>query len=180
MSWKERIEAADEVCKKLHQADIQGLWEYHEPNAAATELELKGCEQDLGFILDSDYRGFLGNANGWRRFYRDYDLFNTQELVTGPKLRQARSILETQRTLKSEIGCDHDDLLIIAMDMVAIGLLVIAKPQSCCPGKVFWIDGAMLEEFSDFTACFMRLCEVNREDHDEFIDENGLDLPKFK
>jgi hypothetical protein len=179
MNWQEEMRTAIDLHTKLKTVDINELYEYHAPNPGASLQELARCEQALGYQLDPQYRGFLERANGWEKFYHDFDLMSAGELVAGAKLDHARKLLPTLEPLEEVCECRKDQLMVFGASLTRSDLFLVAKSNARRPGRVFWFAGYLVEEYEDFLAYFHAMMAFNRRRHDKLIDEHGLGLPKL-
>ena len=91
--WVAEIVKGVVIQQRIEELDVDGLWERHLPEVAASEDEIAATEHRLGFVLDPRYREFLRFANGWRCFYQSVDLFGTRTLLGASPMDSAVTML---------------------------------------------------------------------------------------
>jgi hypothetical protein len=160
--WKQRIAVMALVKQKLAEVDTEGLWEYRLPRVAASQERLAQVEAHLGEALDPSYRDFLRHADGWPAFYQTVDLFGSDDLLGGDRLRHAEEMLgylEDEQLAADRAG---QDLLPIAASPVDLDLFVMTRRSSSRPGMVIWLAGSEIDRFPSFDAYFLAMVDYNR------------------
>lgn len=179
--WEQEIAAAVKTQEELKKVDTDQLWEYPPPNAAATEDELAGAEEHLGFPLDPQYRNFLSYANGWRCIIDDVDLFGTDELMGGPRMQQALELIEIIEEFSVESPAEENittsDLLPIGHSKTQRDEFFLLKPDSVAPGMVLWYYLPEIERYPNFDAFFLAMVDYNRLRLEGFQEENNREPP---
>lgn len=163
VDWKKEIAVAWYVQNETAKLDVKKLWQYHMPNVAATEEDLRKTENLLGFSIDPMYRRFLGFANGWRCFYQHVDLFGTNELSGGEVKLRAESMLdyiETESFVAS--GIARSDVMPIAYSAFQADVFVQLKQNRRSSGIVIWFAGHEIERFANFDDFFLATVDYNR------------------
>ena len=161
--WQQEIGIAIQVKQALQEADTRGVWVHHLPEVAASEADLRFCEQQLLHELDLRYRAFLRVANGWKSFYQSVDLFGTGDLIGSGRMQSARRLLTAlDRRVIADTGCGISELLPIAASGHDKDLFVIAQQCSQQAGKVFWFAGEEIDRYPSFDGYFLAMIEYNR------------------
>ena len=171
--WKEQIVTMVYVKQALHEVDESNLWPWHLPNVATTEEQLKVVEEYLGHNLDSRYKLFLKQADGWQGFYQTVDLFGTEQLLGGSKMSYATmllDVLDEESVLKAS-GFAKNDLLPIAVTTSDKDLFVITCPHSVNPGVVIWFAGYEIDRFPSFDEYFLAMIDYNRADYQDLLNQ---------
>ena len=167
--WREEIAIAWHIKNETAKLDTEGLWEYPLPRIAATEQQLAEAEASIGHKLDPRYRQFLSFANGWKSFYQDVRLFDTDELsdsalIEGEDLSLRESVPEGRKMKNA----NANDLLPIAMSTTDRDLFVIGRPGSPVDGQVFWLSGGEIDRFASFDDYFLAMVDYNRLEYQNF------------
>lgn len=162
MDWQSEIFMATMVKQQVADADRTGLWRHPLPEPGATESELDGVEQALGYALEPEFRRFLGHSNGWSSFYRDIHLFGTRQLLGGPGQERVRALLKMPHVDNELSGYDSADLLPIAVSENGHDVFLLASANALLPGVVFWITGQAVDSFDNFSTWFLAMVDYNR------------------
>ncbi|MFA0814644.1 MAG: SMI1/KNR4 family protein [Anaerofustis sp.] len=172
--WKNNIVTMIYVKEELHKYDINGLWQYHFPEVAATEEQIESVERKLGYKLDANYRSFLTRANGWKGFYQTVDLFGTEEIVNSSIMKYANKLLDSlEEDVIRSSGFLKSELMPIATTLNDKDLFVLTIPTSHKPGIVIWFAGEEIDRFSDFNEYFLAMIDYNREEIEDLKKENS-------
>jgi hypothetical protein len=164
LDWKKEIAIAYLVKQEVMKVDVEGLWQHHLPETAATEQEIEDLEKSMGEDLDISYREFLKFANGWQGFFQSIDLFGLSELKGNAMSQRADQLLLALGDTKDLFGTERQDLLPIAASRDSIDLVVIEKKKSTAIGKVHWLAGDLIDSFSSFEEFFLAMVDYNREE----------------
>jgi hypothetical protein len=171
MDWKREILIAHMVRQKNAEADQASLWEYPFPEVAASTEQIDSTEKMLGFSLDLELRQFLLHANGWHSFFQTIDLFSAEDLVQGARFDRANALLQSLESLQELCGFRREELTPIAVAMEDIDVFVISTPNSTNPGKVFWLAGQVIDEFTGFDEWFLAMVDYSRHQYRQLIGE---------
>lgn len=133
--------------------DVLGALPWHLPNVAASLYDVLSAERVLGTPFPSEYREFLGYADGWRGFEITTDLFGTRDFLTGratklltrPELDNFISTLGIDREYIIPIGCSEFDLDVF---------LAIGDRSPVLPGGVIWFANEEVDRFNSFSEFF--------------------------
>jgi hypothetical protein len=128
----------------------------------------------LGFPLHPQHRQFLLHANGWHAFVHDIDVFGVEDFLGGPRAGAAVELIESLEDLASLCGFGQDDLLPIAVNMTSIDVIVLTRPHTETPGKVFWLAGGVVDQFPDFQEWFLAMVDYNRHEYARAVDIESL------
>lgn len=169
---KRNIAALLNVRNKLMEADKQGMWEYHFPEAAATQEEVKELQEKLKLTLSEEYKTFLLCANGWKCFFQMVDLFGTNELISD-KMEAARELLAIEMEYDPELQELKNDLLPIAMSEDDRDLFVMVLADGEGFGEVRWLAGGEIERFRSFTEFFETMIKYNKGEAERMLANNS-------
>lgn len=169
MDWKREIAIAHLVKNKIAEADVGGLWENTLPNVAATPDQVQALERQLGYAIHPQHREFLLHADGWRAFMHNIDVFGTDDFVGGPRAAAAIELIESLEDLEPLCGFGERDLLPIAVNMTGIDVMLMTRPHTATPGKVFWLAGGVVDTFPDFQEWFLAMVDYNRNEYQRLV-----------
>ncbi len=163
IDWKKEISVLVYVKQVLADLDKNHLWQYHLPEVAATDDEIRNVEEHLGFQLDSRYAEFLRHANGWRSFYQSVDLFCTSDLLGSGTMRHAKLMCDSidENAIKAS-GLNKEDLLPIGATSLDLDIFFITKPSSEHSGEIIWFAGQEIDRFSNFDEFYLAMVDYNR------------------
>ena len=150
------------VKEELHQVDKMNLWDWHLPEIAAAETQIKDLESYLGFSLDPQYKSFLTCANGWKSLYHDVDLFGTECLMNGDKFAKANDLMRIVIESCDDENFAIQEILPIAVSNQDIDVFIINNANSSSPGIVTWFAGYKIDTFLNFEEFFMSMIEYNK------------------
>ena len=173
MDWKRELVIAHLVKQKIAEVDVEGLWENTLPEVASTEEQLLALESELQHSLDPEHRQFLLHADGWQAFMQRVDILGATDLVGGNRRDRAEELLGSLEDLKSLCGFSRSELLPIAVSSEDIDVMVLARPSSAQPGKVFWLAGAVVEHFEGFNEWFLAMVDYNRYEYQRLLKRVG-------
>lgn len=156
------------VRNKLMEADKQGLWEYHFPEAAATHEGVMEIQRKLNLTLSEEYKNFLLCANGWKCFFQMVDLFGTNELISD-KMEYAREMLSIEMEYDSELQELKNCLLPIAMSEDDRDLFVMVLAEGERFGEVIWLAGGEIERFKSFMEFFESMIKYNEREVERML-----------
>ncbi len=149
----------------LSEADHQNLWPYYLPEVASTKENIVNAEVALGCKIDELFANFLLFANGWKGFYQYVDLFGTQDLMGGPLMEYALSLLNTiEDSYFVQKGIVRQDLMPIAATLIDKDLFLLGKINSPLSGQIIWHAGEEIEIFENFNEFFMAMVDYNIEE----------------
>jgi hypothetical protein len=174
VDWKREIAIAHLVKQKVAEADIAGIWKHPFPEVAATEWSVSKAESELGFELNEEIRDFLLHADGWNSFFHSVDVFGVKDFLAGFRYDRAMELLKSLEDVQDVCGLEISELLPFAVSAEDIDVFVMSKPNTASPGKVFWLAGGLVEEFSDFNEWFLTMVDHNREQYQELMKKNDL------
>jgi len=169
LDWKRELVIAHLVKSKVHEVDIDGLWENTLPEVGATDEQLASLEQMLGYRLDPQHRQFLLHANGWRSFMQHVDVFGIDDFKAGPRASRAIALIESLQPLDSLCGYSDRDLIPIAVSSDDIDVFAMARPHTSTPGKVFWFAGGLIDTFPCFDEWFLSMVDYNRKEYQRLV-----------
>ncbi|PQO36130.1 SMI1/KNR4 family protein [Bremerella cremea] len=163
VDWRKEISIAFLVKQRVAELDTEGLWSFHFPEVAATELEIKVAEESLGERIAAGYRAFLSFANGWQGILHATDIFGTIDLTCGEKLRKANELLESLEDLRPLCGLSLNEVMPIGVSQDDIDVIAIGRQNSSKPGEVFWLAGQLIDSYPDFDEFFLAMVDYNRD-----------------
>lgn len=164
-AWRDRIAVMCIVREEIQRSDTAGLWQYHYPEAPATEAQVEAAEARLGYKLDPSYRDFLRCANGWKCVMQSVSLFGTADLMGSELMRYAMNLLDVMDDtfpLVESSGFTKAELLPIAATPEDQDLHVITKPGMDQAGMVIWFVGQEIERYPNFEEYFLAMVDYNR------------------
>lgn len=172
IDWKKEIAILVYVKQTLADFDKSHLWQYHLPEIAASDEEIKNAEKFLGFQLDDRYVEFLRHANGWKSFYQSVDLFGTRDLVDAEKMRHVQSMIDSiEKNAIESSGLEKDELFAIGATPVDMDIFLMAKPPSINAGKVYWFAGQEIDNFPSFDEFYLAMVDYNRAEIEDMKNE---------
>jgi hypothetical protein len=65
------------------------------------------------------------------------------------------------------------DLLPIAVSSNDIDVMVMTRPHTTAPGKVFWLAGGLVDTFAGFDDWFLAMVDYNREEYQRLVKKHG-------
>ncbi len=173
MEWKREILVAHMVKQKVSEVDVAALWDYPYPEVAATESDVGSAEKALGHSLNLRHREFLRHANGWKSFFQSVDVFDTNDLVGGPRYNRALELLQSCEGLHELCGFTIDELLPIAVSADDLDVFAISKETSHSPGVVYWFAGQLIDEFPSFDEWFLSMVDYSRREYARMSEERS-------
>lgn len=173
MDWKRELVIAHLVKQEIAKVDFDGLWENTLPEVRASENQVQFLESKLGYLADSQFRSFLLHANGWRSFKGSIDIFGVHDLVGSPRSSRAIELTETLEPLEPLCGFGKKDLIPIAASSDDIDLMLMTRPQSSDPGKIFWFAGGLIDTFIGFDEWFLSMVDYLRLEHQRLLERNA-------
>ena len=169
VNWPQEIAKMVFVKQALAEVDKSGLWPYHLPAVAASQMRLAEAEAYLGYQLDAMYAEFLLHADGWQGLYQSVDLFGSAELIGGQKMQLAQDLFSSiEDAALASSGISRDDVLPIAATIVDRDIFLLGKPNSSFPGGVLWFAGEEIDRFDNFDEFFLAMVDYNREEVNYF------------
>lgn len=175
VEWKKQIAIAFLVKQRICELDQGRLWPLHYPELAATEEQLHAVEAHLGFPLPVQYRQFLECANGWQCFYQKVDLFGTDNLLGGDRMRLAEDVLDwlEAENILAPAGYSQKELLPVGLSQDDNTLFCMTTPSHSFPGRVLWFSDKLVDTFPDFKEFFLAMCDYNRLEVGYLLDEQA-------
>lgn len=172
MDWKRELVIAHLVKQEIAKIDFDGLWENTLPEVRASEEQVQFLESKLGYSVDPQYRAFLIHANGWRSFSQFIDIFGVDDLVGSARSARAIELTETLEPLEPLCGFGKNDLIPIAASSNDIDLMLMTRPHTSDPGKVFWFAGGLIDTFTGFDEWFLSMFDYLRLAHQRLVERN--------
>lgn len=172
--WKKQIAIAFMIKQKIAEVDSNGLWLFTYPNLAATEEKIENAESALTGPLSSDYRDFLKCANGWDQFYQRVNLFGTDDFIGSTRMNRALGMIQWLIEDGSWDGTS-DALVPIAASIEDNTLFCLSTAADSQKGRVLWFSGRLIESFDSFTEFFMAICDYNRLEVQNLINDYPRD-----
>ena len=172
--WKNRIAIAYMVKQKINEVDADNLWSFQYPELAASEVELTEAESAINHRLSPEFRQFLACANGWNQFFQRVDLFGTHDLRGSSRMQRALEIVQWLIEDGSWEGTS-DELLPIAVSNDDNTLFCLTTAANSQKGRVLWFSGKLIESFANFTEFFLAMCDYNRLEVQNLINEHSKD-----
>lgn len=122
--------------------------------------EISAVQKKLGLSFTEDYIDFLLNANGWKCFYQDVNLFGTRDYET-EMFEYAQKLLDVEVEYIDELREIRAYLLPIAVTMTDTDKFVMILKEGEAYGTVIWLAGGEIERFDSFTEFFEAMAEYN-------------------
>lgn len=174
LEWKRELVIAHLVKQKIAEVDVNELWESTLPGVAASEEQIRTLEARMGGPLDPQHKEFLLHANGWRAFMQSIDVFSLDDFLDGARAQRAVDLVESLEPLDVVCGLGKHELLPIAVSSDDIDVMLMAKPETECAGKIFWFAGGLIETFVGFDEWFLAMVDYNRAEYRRLLSS----LPK--
>lgn len=169
MDWQRELVIAHLVKQKIAEVDVKGLWENTLPGVAVPEEQIRALEARIASALDPQYRKFLLHANGWRAFMQGIDVFSLEDFRGGTRAERAVELVESLEPLAELCGLGKHQLLPIAVSADDIDVMLMAKPDTECAGKIFWFAGGLIEAFIGFDEWFLAMVDYNRQEYQRLL-----------
>ncbi len=169
MDWERELVIAHLVKQKIAEVDVDQLWENILPEVAAVEAQLQKLEQRLDHPLDPQYRAFLLHANGWRAFIQYIDIFGVDDFEGGIQAERANELLASLGPIEPICGFCREDLMPIAVSSLDIDVMLMTRPHTATPGKLFWFAGGLIDSFSGFDEWFFAMVDYNRQEYQRLV-----------
>ena len=169
MDWKSELVISHLVKQKIAEVDVDQLWENTLPEVAASEAQLHALEQSLDHPLDPQYRAFLSHANGWRAFMQYIDVFGVGDFEGGSRAERANELIASLEPIEPICGFSRKDLMPIAVSSLDIDVILMTRPHSLTPGKIFWFAGGLIDSFTGFDDWFLAMVDYNRQEYQRLV-----------
>lgn len=169
--WKKRIAIAYMVKQKISEVDVDGLWSFQYPELAASEGQIVEAEAAMHYRLPLDFREFLKCADGWNQFYQRVDLFGTNDLKGSDRMERALEMVQWLIEDGSWEGTANE-LLPIAVSIDDNTLFCLTTEANNAKDRVLWFSGRLVESFESFTEFFLAICDYNRLEVQNLINEH--------
>jgi hypothetical protein len=169
MDWKRELVIAQLVKQKIPEVDVDQLWENTLPEVAASEAQLHALEERLDHPLDPQYRAFLLHANGWRAFMQYMDVFGVGDFEGCPRAERANELIASLEPIAPICGFSSEDLMPIAVSSLDIDVMLMTRPHSATPGKIFWFAGGLIDSFTGFDDWFLAMVDYNRQEYQRLV-----------
>ncbi|WP_300266777.1 SMI1/KNR4 family protein [Microbacterium sp.] len=143
--------------------DPKGIFPHQLPEVAAPEESINAAERSLGITFDSELRGFLGYADGWKCFHQSVTLFGAGELVGGPLRDSSLEAFEYAPEPLEDLGRTTEDLLTIAASLEQADIFVMPIDDGVVGRNVHWLaEGEVIETFDTFGQYFVSMIEYTK------------------
>lgn len=130
------------------------------PRVGATPQAIDAAERTLGRRLPSQFREFLGFADGWQGFHISTDLFGTPDFV-GRRDQVVMERPEVQDFMSGASLRSHEVVAIGASDFDLDVFLLVADEARELPGGVLWFAGQEVDRYPSFHDFFAAMVNYN-------------------
>ncbi len=163
--WSELIGYLVLVKQRINELYPDNPLSYRLPRPGATVERLALVESQLGAALDTAYRDFLLQADGWPEINLGLHLLGTDDLLVSDLGRMATEYLSIYLSQPLD-GWNIRDVQPIAVAADDRDLVVVRRPGLPGAGEVAWLDGGVVENYPGFEDWFRTVIELHRQELD--------------
>jgi len=163
MDWKVELGLLWVIKSEAKSFDRDNIYTLHAPESGATQEQIDALQEQLGFVLDTQYTEFLRYVNGWTNFIQNTRLLSTAD-ISGSSLFASicENLAERLPVVSTRYGFEWtvDNCLPIGGSERDLTVFVIERKKT--NARIGWLRGEEVDAYDGFEQFFSSMVAYNK------------------